>query len=82
MIKKYTLHIGSLLLTSICLFNFEANAGINKKDFKSKTVSQLIDVLNDDELLEKKVMEKIDKKFMCKLNLASFPASVKYIKKI
>ena len=80
MIKKYTLHIGSLLLTSICLFNFEANAGINKKDFKSKTVSQLIDVLNDDELLEKKVMEKIDKKFMCKLNLASFPASVKIYK--
>ena len=77
MFKKSTFYIGSLLVTSICLFNFEANAGINKKDFKSKTVSELIDVLNDDELLEKKVMEKIDKKLMCKLQLYSFPREVK-----
>lgn len=80
MFKKSTFYIGSLLVTSICLFNFEANAGINKKDFKSKTVSELIDVLNDDELLEKKVIQKVDKKFMCKFNLASFPASVKFNK--
>ena len=65
------------LLTSISFLNFEVNAGINKKDFKSKTVSELIDVLNDDELLEKKVMEKIDKKLMCKLQLYSFPREVK-----
>lgn len=68
------------LITSISFLNFEVNAGINKKDFKSKTVSELIDVLNDDELLEKKVMQKVDKKFMCKFNLASFPASVKFNK--
>ena len=79
MFKKSTFYIGSLLVTSICLFNFEANAGINKKDFKSKTVSELIDVLNDDELLEKKVMQKVDKKFICKFNLASFPSSVKLV---
>ena len=65
------------LLTSISFLNFEVNAGINKKDFKSKTVSELIDVLNDDELLEKKVMEKIDKKLMCKLQLYSLPREVK-----
>ncbi len=65
------------LVTSISFLNFEVNAGINKKDFKSKTVSELIDVLNDDELLEKKVMEKIDKKLMCKLQLYSFPREVK-----
>ena len=34
------------LITSISFLNFEVNAGINKKDFKSKTVSELIDVLN------------------------------------
>ena len=80
MFKKSTFYIGSLLVTSFCLFNFEANAGINKKDFKSKTVSELIDLLNNDELLEKKVMEKIDKKLMCKLQLYSFPQEVKQFK--
>ena len=69
--------LGSLLAMSICILNLEVHAGINKKDFKSKTVSELIDVLNDDELLEKKVMEKIDKKLMCKLQLYSFPREVK-----
>ena len=68
------------LLTSISFLNFKVNAGINKKDFKSKTVSELIDVLKDDELLEKKVMEKIDKKLMCKLQLYSFPQEVKQFK--
>ena len=72
--------LGSLVAISICILNLDVHAGINKKDFKSKTVSELIDVLNDDELLEKKVMEKVDKKFMCKFNLASFPASVKFNK--
>ena len=69
--------LGSLLTMSICIMNLDVHAGINKKDFKSKTVSELIDVLNDDELLEKKVMEKIDKKLMCKLQLYSFPREVK-----
>ena len=77
MIKNYISYLAGLLAACICLLNFEVNAGINKKDFKSKTVSELIDVLNDDELLEKKVMEKIDKKLMCKLQLYSFPREVK-----
>ena len=69
--------LGSLVAMSICILNLDVHAGINKKDFKSKTVSELIDVLNDDELLEKKVMEKIDKKLMCKLQLYSLPREVK-----
>ena len=69
------------LVTSLSFFNFEVNAVINKKDFKSKTVNELIDVLDDDELLEKKVMEKIDKKLMCKLQLYSFPQEVRQFKK-
>ena len=72
--------LACFLVTSISFLNLEVNAGINKKDFKSKTVSELIDVLNDDELLEKKVMEKIDKKLMCKLKLYSFPREVKRFK--
>ena len=43
----------------------------DKKDFKSKTVSELIDVLDNDELLERKVLEKVDKKLMCKIKLSS-----------
>ena len=77
MTNKSISYLIGFLVTSISFFNFEINAGINKKDFKSKTVSELIDVLNDDELLEKKVMEKIDKKLMCKLQLYSFPREVK-----
>ena len=77
MTNKSIPYLIGFLVTSISFLNFEVNAGINKKDFKSKTVSELIDVLNDDELLEKKVMEKIDKKLMCKLQLYSFPREVK-----
>ena len=80
MTNKSISYLIGFLVTSISFFNFEINAGINKKDFKSKTVSELIDVLNDDELLEKKVMEKIDKKLMCKLQLYSFPQEVKQFK--
>ena len=65
---------------SICLVNIDIHAGINKKDFKSKTVSELIDVLNSNELLEQKVLEKVDKKLMCKIQLASFPREVKGLK--
>ena len=56
MTNKSIKFLVGFLVTSISFLNFEVNAGINKKDFKSKTVSELIDVLNDDELLEKKVM--------------------------
>ena len=80
MTNKSIRYLICFLVTSISFLNFEVNAGINKKDFKSKTVSELIDVLNDDELLEKKVMEKIDKKLMCKLQLYSFPREVKSFK--
>ena len=72
MIKNYISYLAGLLAACICLLNFEVNAGIKKKDFKSKTVSELIDVLKNDELLEKKIMEKIDKQLMCKLQLYSF----------
>ena len=71
------LYLIGFLITSISFLNFEVNAGINKKDFKSKTVSELIDVLNNDKLLEKKVLEKIDKKLMCKLKLFSLPTDIK-----
>ena len=80
MTNKSISYLIGFLVTSISFFNFEINAGINKKDFKSKTVSELIDVLNDNELLEKKVMEKIDRKLMCKLQLYSFPQEVKQFK--
>lgn len=73
-------YVIGFLIASINFLNFEVNAGINKKDFKSKTVNELIDLLNNDELLEKKVMEKIDKKLMCKLQLYSFPQEVKQFK--
>ena len=72
--------LGSLLAMSICILNLDVHAGINKKDFKSKTVSELIDVLDNEELLERKVLEKVDKKLMCKIQLASFPGEVKGLK--
>ena len=80
MIKKSFIHISGFLVTGICLLNFEASAGINKKDFKSKTVSELIDVLNNDELLEKKVIEKVDKKLICKIKLSALPESIRFNK--
>ena len=72
--------LGSLITMSICTLNLDVHAGINKKDFKSKTVSELIDILDNDELLEQKVLEKVDKKLMCKIQLASFPREVKALK--
>jgi len=72
--------LGSLLAMSICILNLEVHAGINKKDFKSKTVSELIDVLENDELIERKVLEKIDKKLMCKIKLSSLPESIRFNK--
>ena len=77
MSKKTIRNLGSILITIISFLNFEVNAGINKKDFKSKTASELIDVLNNEQLLEKKVMEKIDKKLMCKLQLFIFKDEIK-----
>ena len=80
MIKNYFKLLSSFLVTSIFFLNFEVYAGINKKDFKSKTVSELINVLNNDALLEKKVMEKVDKKLMCKIKLSELPESIKFNK--
>tara|TARA_B100001989_G_C24351239_1_gene369762 strand:+ start:70 stop:432 length:363 start_codon:yes stop_codon:yes gene_type:complete len=80
MIKNSISIISCFFAVSICLQNSEVYAGINKKDFKSKTVSELIDVLDNNELLERKVMEKVDKKLMCKFQLASFPQEVQGIK--
>ena len=72
--------LGSLLAMSICILNLDVHAGIKKNDFKSKTVSELIDVLDNEELLERKVLEKVDKKLMCKIQLASFPRELKGLK--
>ena len=72
--------LGSLLAMSIGIVNLDVHAGINKKDFKSKTVSEFIDVLDNDELLERKVLEKIDKKLMCKIKLSSLPESIRFNK--
>ena len=69
--------LGSLLAMSICILNLDVHAGIKKKDFKSKTVSELIDVLDKDELLERKVLEKVDKKIMCKIKLSSLPEAIR-----
>ena len=71
--------LGSLLAMSGWILNLEVHAGINKKDFNSKTVSELIDVLENDELIERKVLEKIDKKLMCKI--INFDDSTKLNKK-
>ena len=78
--KNSYLFLSSLLAMSVCLLNLDVHAGIKKKDFKSKTVSELIDILDNDELLERKVLEKVDKKLMCKIQLASFPREVKGLK--
>ena len=72
--------LGSLLAMSGWILNLEVHAGINKKDFKSKTVSELIDVLENDELIERKVLEKIDKKLMCKIKLSSLPELIRFNK--
>ena len=71
--------IGIILFVSICFLNFPAESGINKKNFKSKTVNQLIDLLDDDQLLEKKVIKLVNKSnlnLMCKLWLYDLPSEV------
>ena len=78
--KNFFSLLGSLLAMSICIMNLDVNAGIKKKDFKSKTASELIDVLDNDVLLERKVLEKIDKKLMCKIKLSSLPESIRFNK--
>ena len=80
---KFLGQIGTILLASICVFNIPVESGINKKNFKSKTVNQLIDLLGDDELLEKKVTKLVNKsnlKLMCKLHLYSLPMEVSWRK--
>jgi len=80
---KFLSQIGTILLTSICVFNIPVESGINKKNFKSKTVNQLVDLLSDDELLEKKVTNLVNKsnlKLMCKLHLYSLPMEVSWRK--
>ena len=76
---KFFSQIGTILLASICVFNIPVESGINKKNFKSKTVHQLIDLLGDDELLEKKVTKLVNKSnlnLMCKLWLYDLPSDV------
>lgn len=80
MTNKSVLYLIGFLVTSISFSNFEVHAGINKKDFKSKTVSELINVLDNDELLERRVLEKVDKKLMCKIKLSSLPESIRFNK--
>ena len=80
---KFLSKIGTILLASICVFNIPVESGINKKDFKSKTINQLIDLLDNDELLEKKVTKLVNKsnlKLMCKLHLYSLPMEVSWRK--
>ena len=80
---KFLSQIGIILLASVCVFNIPAESGINKKNFKSKTVHQLIDLLGDDELLEKKVTKLVNKSnlnLMCKLHLYSLPMEVSWRK--
>ena len=76
---KFLSQIGVILLASVCVFNIPAESGINKKNFKSKTVNELIDLLGDDELLEKKVTKLVNKSnlnLMCKLWLYDLPSDV------
>ena len=76
---KFFSQIGTILLASICVFNIPVESGINKKNFKSKTVNELIDLLSDDELLEKKVTRLVNKSnlnLMCKLWLYDLPSDV------
>ena len=76
---KFFSQIGTILLASICVLNIPVESGINKKNFKSKTVNQLIDLLGDDELLEKKVTKLVNKSnlnLMCKLWLYDLPSDV------
>ena len=80
---KFFSQIGTILLASICVLNIPVESGINKKNFKSKTVHQLIDLLGDDELLEKKVTKLVNKSnlnLMCKLHLYSLPMEVSWRK--
>ena len=80
---KFLSQIGIILLASSCFFNIPVESGINKKNFKSKTVHQLIDLLGDDELLEKKVTKLVNKSnlnLMCKLHLYSLPMEVSWRK--
>lgn len=80
MSNKSISYLIGFLVTTLSFLNYEVNAGIKKKDFKSKTVSELIDILNNDELLEKKIIQRVDKKFMCKFYLATFHDSVRFNK--
>lgn len=80
---KFLSQIRLILVVSICMINIPVESGINKNNFKSKTVSQLIDLLGDDELLEKKVTQLVNKsnlKLMCKLHLYSLPMEVSWRK--
>ena len=80
---KFLSQIGPILVASICIINIPVESSINKNNFKSKTVSQLIDLLGNDELLEKKVTQLVNKsnlKLMCKLHLYSLPMEVSWRK--
>jgi len=80
---KFLSQIGIILLASSCFFNIPVESGINKKNFKSKTVNELIDLLGDDELLEKKVTKLVNKSnlnLMCKLWLYDLPSDVAWRK--
>ena len=78
-IYKFLSQAGIIFLASVCLLNIPLESGINKNNFKSKTVKQLIDLLGNDELLEKKVTELVNKSnlnLMCKLWLYDLPSDV------
>ena len=80
---KFLSQIGTIILASICVLNIPVESGINKKNFKSKTVNELIDLLGNDELLEKKVTKLVNKSnlnLMCKLHLYSLPMEVSWRK--
>ena len=80
---KFLSQIGPIFVASICIINIPVESGINKNNFKSKTVSQLINLLGNDELLEKKVTQLVNKsnlKLMCKLHLYSLPMEVSWRK--
>ena len=76
---KFLSKAGKILLVSICFLNIPVESGINKNNFKSETVKQLIDLLGNDELLEKKVTKFVNKSnlnLMCKLWLYDLPSEV------
>ena len=78
-IYKFLSQAGIILLASVGLLNIPLESWINKNNFKSKTVKQLIDLLGNEELLEKKVTELVNKSnlnLMCKLWLYDLPSDV------